>query len=282
MCAQVRSQMRAEGLKLQRHPRPAAQAPARDPAAQIIDVYARLAASGRHLLAGVIGDSAPQAWAHYPADDARDAASGYQWFYHSHSADDRPGSEEHGHIHLFARQAAWRGKVYFAAERRWRERLGVPGLRARTRHLLCIGFNAKGVPSNLFTVNRWVTGDMLFSAEATLRLLSAIRLETGNAEVDRLTLALVCLCRPEKGRIMQTRDAVLLDRARRGPGVFDDSALEVLSEVRIDLDRILERRSGSAGDGRMRRLKEDSRMHAASDSRYDGAIGATANETHGD
>lgn len=251
MRSEVRSEVRSEGLRTQHHPGAAAQASSREAAAQIVDLYAHLAASRRHLLADVIGDSAPQAWAHYPADDARDVASGYQWFYHCHSADDRPDSDEHGHIHVFARKAAWRGLVDFAAERRWRERLGVSSLRARTRHLLCIGLNAKGVPNSLFTVNRWVTGDMLVSAQATLRLLSAMRLDTGHADVDRLILALVRLCAPEIERILQRREATLLGRARGGPSVFDDPALEVLSEVRIELDQVLERRLGSAGNRRM-------------------------------
>lgn len=73
---------------------------------QIVDVYSRLASEGRQLLADVLDGAAPVAWAHYPGDDARDAGSGYQWFYHSHGADDRPGGVEHGHIHLFARAAA--------------------------------------------------------------------------------------------------------------------------------------------------------------------------------
>lgn len=216
-------------------------APSRDAAAQIVDVYCRLALAGQHLLADVVGNTAPRAWAHYPSDDARDIRSGYQWFYHSHGADDRPGSAEHGHIHLFARAAAWRGVVDFDAERRWRRRLRIPGPRARSRHLLCIGFDAKGVPNSLFTVNRWVTGEALLSATSTARLLKDMRMATGHAEINQLLCSVVALCAPEIDRILSARDEALLLRSRLGPDALEDPKLELLSEARIDLDDILHR-----------------------------------------
>jgi hypothetical protein len=88
-------------------------------------------------------------------------------------------------------------------------------------------------------VNRWVTGDMLLSADATLRLLLAIRLDTRHGGIDQLICSLVSLFTPEIERIMRARDEVLLARARRGSGSLDDPALEVLSEVQIDLDQVL-------------------------------------------
>jgi hypothetical protein len=74
---------------------------------RMLETYSKLAQRGAHLLGSLLGGQAPREWRHYPADDAIDQGSGFQWFYHSHSLEDRPGSAEHGHIHLFARRKLW-------------------------------------------------------------------------------------------------------------------------------------------------------------------------------
>ncbi|MCA3256203.1 MAG: hypothetical protein INF91_11375, partial [Alphaproteobacteria bacterium] len=51
-------------------------------------------------------DAPPEIWAHYPADDAVDPASGARWFYHTHAHESRDGAE-HGHFHLFLDRSAF-------------------------------------------------------------------------------------------------------------------------------------------------------------------------------
>lgn len=237
MRSEVRPQVRAQELNLMQKasPRPT-KSGAFLPAAglRLLEAYAGVAARGEHLLGRLLAGQAPRQWAHYPQDDAVDRASGYQWFYHSHSPEDRPGAAEHGHIHLFARKPLWGRRLQSGSERAFAELCGNPAAKPQTRHLLAIGFNAKGLPISLFTVNSWVTGDLMLGANLTLELLSSMALDSGYSEVDAVIESVVRLCAPQLQALMQRRDNAL--RSHPAPGKLQDEALELLSEVRIDLD----------------------------------------------
>ncbi|MEJ1268683.1 hypothetical protein WDV93_21810 [Pantoea ananatis] len=69
---------------------------------------AALLEGNRHLFQGILQGRQPVEWDHYPENDAVDRLNGYQWFYHTHSATDRPGVTEHGHLHLFAKGSCGR------------------------------------------------------------------------------------------------------------------------------------------------------------------------------
>ena len=107
-------------------------------------------------------------------------------------------------------------------------------LRPSTRHLLGIGFDAKGVPTSLFTVNSWVTGDLMLSAPLTLDLLDVMRIDTGHPQIDAVIGSVATLCRLELVYLLQCRDQALQASASEGK-MFDES-LEVLSQVKIDID----------------------------------------------
>ena len=201
---------------------------------RLLDIYAGLAERSEHLLGRLLAGQAPQQWVHYPEDDAIDKSSGYQWFYHSHSSEDRPGAMEHGHIHLFARKPLWGRRLQSKSERVFAELCGNPFANSTTRHLLTIGFDPKGLPISLFTVNSWVTGDLMLGANLSLELLSTMKLDTGHPEIDAVIESVARLCGPELRELMWRRD----DALRTYPAVdkLQDEALELLSEVRIDLD----------------------------------------------
>lgn len=95
-----------------------------------------------------------------------------QYFYHSHSPEDRGACGEHGHIHLFARMHRGVHRIDESVERSFLQRVSDHAAVANTVNLLCPPLDAKSEPTNLFTLNRWGTGDHLFSAAYTLRLLS--------------------------------------------------------------------------------------------------------------
>ena len=116
---------------------------------------------------------------------------------------------------------------------------GMPADRPATRHLLGLGVDAKGVPVGLFTVNSWVTGDLMLSASTTQGLLDSLALDTGHAAVDAMLAAVVGLCRDEIGELLARRDAVLASHAPAE--VLRDERLEVLSELAIDIDAKLAR-----------------------------------------
>lgn len=204
---------------------------------RLLAVYTDLAWRGEHLLTQLLADKIPKQWAHYPENDAIDHQRAYQWFYHSHSPEDRPAASEHGHIHLFARKPLWSRRLRAKSERAFAELCGNPSLKPTTRHLLTIGFNAKGLPISLFTVNSWVTGDLMLSHTSTLGLLTSMQLNTDYPEIDIVIQSIVQLCVPELQILMQQRDLAL--QQHQGSYKLADETLELLSEMSIDLDEKL-------------------------------------------
>jgi hypothetical protein len=85
----------------------------------------------------------------------------------------------------------------------------------------------------MFTVNSWVTGDLMLSAGLTSDLLDGLALDTGHPAVDAVIGSLVAMHRAEICQLLQRRDEVLFGREA---DVLADHGLEVLSEIKIDVD----------------------------------------------
>src|SRR5258708_28655374 len=85
--------------------------------------------------------------------------------------------------------------------------------------------------------SRWVTGDLLLSRSSTLALLESMELNTGNPKIDAVLTALSRLYRPEIRSLVIRRDSALRARAAKGPRTPDDTRVEVLSEVSLDIDQ---------------------------------------------
>lgn len=203
-------------------------------ASDLLAVYADLAERRTHLLAGLLAGALPLQWEKLPADDAVDVAGRYQWFYHSHAPEDRPEAQEHGHIHLFARRALWESLPMTRNERAFQQLCGNPSGDASTRHLIAIGIDPKGLPISIFTVNSWVTGDVMLGPDATAKALAEIELNTGHPAIDRMIVAIMQLCSEDIRRLLVQRDEML--KNRDPADVLEDRTLEILSEIVIDLD----------------------------------------------
>ena len=238
---QVHGEVRAQNLMVGQHSLgigPRGQATDSAAARSLLGTYASLSRRGEHLFGDLLGGAAPSQWSHYPEDDAIDSASGFQWFYHSHAPDDRATDSEHGHIHLFARRGLWSRRLGSARERGFQTLTRDATGFHNTRHLLAIGFDAKGVPGSMFTVNSWVTGDRMLSAGLTVDLLAGLSLDTGHPHVDAVIQSLVALHRAEIRELLDKRDETL--QAWDCSDVLSDQNLEVLSEFRIDVDAKLQ------------------------------------------
>ncbi|OYV80097.1 MAG: hypothetical protein B7X47_03985 [Ferrovum sp. 34-44-207] len=207
----------------------------------LLECYAELSTNQSHLLAEILDDSVPRQWAHYPDDDVIDHASGYQFFYHSHSPEDRDAAGEHGHFHVFARQDMHRRDIDPGTEGDFLTHLnGEQPAQANTIHLLCVSLNAKGVPNALFTVNRWVTGDHLVSAATTLRLISNFTMQAKNGlKISKWLTALLTIFWPQIEQLLIERDKALMGLAsnRLHAGLLEDESVELLSSVPIDIDQ---------------------------------------------
>ncbi len=233
MCPKVRAQ-ELTGVSRNRRS-PPTKGSAQVAGLRLLETYARLAQRGEHLLGQLLGGELPRQWRHYPEDDAIDQGSGFQWFYHSHSPEDRPGAAEHGHIHLFARRKLWSRRLRSAREIAFASLADDPTGQVNTRHLITIGLDAKGIPISLFTVNSWVTGDLMLSASNTVLLLEQMTLDTSNEDVDAVIECVVRLYKDEIRDLLVRRDALLYQK--RSPGLLSDERVEVLSELAINVDR---------------------------------------------
>lgn len=234
MRAKVHAEVRAEELMAGASRRAISGGCDRAAGLRLLETYASLAEQGAHLFGDLLGGQMPKQWSHYPEDDAIDQSSGFHWFYHSHSPEDRPGASEHGHIHLFARRKLWARRLRSTREIEFAKLTGEPAATENTRHLLTIGFDAKGIPTTLFTANSWVTGDRMLSAGLTAELLATLNLDTGNEPIDAVIESLVRLYRDEIRELLNQRDKVLF--AWQGDCVLSDEKLELLSEIPISVD----------------------------------------------
>jgi hypothetical protein len=202
-------------------------------AQDLIDATLAIAGAGVPLMLRVVpGGDLFRAWDHYPPDDAVDAVSGARWFYHAHAPGERDAGE-HGHFHLFfdLSRVKKRGRKPLA---------GPPGgvsSGADVVHIAAIGIDLNGLPTRIFTVNRWVTDEWLYSAADIAAQLAAFDLgaATGDALVNRWLTAAVGFFRGQIEDALQSRDAEIA-RWGRSQEPFEDRRLELLSSIAIDIN----------------------------------------------
>lgn len=186
-------------------------------AGQVLAVQWQFASQGRSLAgAALAGARRFVEWAHYPREDHVDSASGARFFYHSHSADQRPAGE-HGHFHVF---------------------VPTPGEPEAISHLIAISLDAKGLPVALFTTNQWVTGEAWRDASTLGALLPAFSLDARGrlAPVARWLSGMVALYEDVILALLHERDR----RLGGDPAAFENRSLHVLSQARIDLPQRLQ------------------------------------------
>lgn len=175
-----------------------------------------LAKSGANMVGEVLaGQGMFYQWSHYPPGDAYDPETGSQWYYHAHPKAERPG--EHGHFHTFRRQGE------------------------RIVHLVAVSADRHGRAIQLFTTNRWVTGESWASAAEAARLLEGFDLVLARPSwpVNRWLGALLRCYAPAIRELLLARDAAVAAwRLEAGEvDVYEDRRLEVTSARPIDLAR---------------------------------------------
>jgi hypothetical protein len=182
----------------------------------------------------VVGEGTFECWRKYPSADAIDSRSGFQFFYHAHSADDRPGVSENGHFHTFARLDRcahdiedW--EVPASAGNNWTSDKWDPD----SVHLIAISVDARGLPVELFTVNRWVTGDRWCRGAGLSYLAARFDVQQAGPQiVARWLRACFTLYAAEINSLLFERDATVhraLAGRTCGGSITEDRSLEVLS-----------------------------------------------------
>jgi len=132
------------------------------------EIHRVLARTGDNVVGEILRDQGTfYEWDHFPPGDVYDRQTHSQYYYHAHPVDQRFDGE-HGHFHTFMRPKGMPESVKPAP---------VPGFKPpkdpndALSHLIAISMTPQGLPFRLFTVNRWVTGEVWYSAGDVASLL---------------------------------------------------------------------------------------------------------------
>src|SRR5208282_3016321 len=174
-------------------------------------------------------------WTHYPPGDVYDFASGAQYYYHAHPKEERP--VEHGHFHTFLRPRGMPKGIKPALVRGY---VAPEDANDALSHLVAVAMSDKGQPFQLFTTNRWVTGETWYAARDVIAMLDrfAVELVRPSFAVNRWITALVRLFRPQIEALVLERDRVIALWQRRNAklDVFEARRLAVTSKTDISLE----------------------------------------------
>lgn len=150
--------------------------------------------------------SEPTFWTHYPDGDVFDAASGAQWYYHSHAPDTKaqaayagsavagttthahhPDDGEHGHFHCFVRPQGKPGPIH---------------------HVVAISVDSLGALRRLFTVAQHVVDDDALPADERIRLLEKFDVQLARPDylVNRWLTAIIGLYQDDIATLIQQGD----------------------------------------------------------------------------
>ena len=204
---------------------------------EVLNVHRILAKTGDNIVGEVLrGQGTFFEWDHYPKGDVYDQETHSQYYYHAHTKDQRFAGE-HGHFHTFMRPRGMPAGVTPAK---------VPGFKPpkdpndALSHIIAVSMDKQGLPFRLFTVNRWVTGEVWYTAEDVIAMLDHFDIDHARPSwpVNRWVGGMVRLFRPQIEELLHRRDARVAEWAAEYPDrdVYEDRALEVTSYVDISID----------------------------------------------
>ena len=203
---------------------------------EILECCHVLARTSDNLVGELLRDAGTfYEWNHYPDGDVYDHETHSQYYYHAHPQELRSG--EHGHFHTFLRPPGIPVGISPAP---------VPDLEMPEDetdalcHLVAISMDPVGVPIKLFTVNRWVTGEIWYTASDARAMLECFLIDHARPSwpVNRWISAMIRLYRPEIGALLDRRDAAVAAWRRDHPdsNVYEDRKLELTSVMDVDVD----------------------------------------------
>lgn len=203
-------------------------------AEELLNVYRVIAKTEDNIVGLLLKQSETfYEWDHYPKGDVYDPQTHSQYYYHAH----RGATGEHGHFHTFLRARGMQPEVRplpLERDEPW------PAGNDALAHLVAVSMNAFGVPTHLFSTNRWVTGETLYGAHDVIAMLDRFEMDLIWPEwpVNRWLSALMVLFRPQVEALLHRRDAVIRDRLEKADGadVLEDRELEITALTMIDAD----------------------------------------------
>ncbi len=204
--------------------------------AEIQECYRLLGKSNLNVVGEILrGQGEFFEWDHYPQGDVYDHETHSQYYYHAHPNGQR--GDEHGHFHTFLRPKGMPTDVAPAPL----PDLTLPeGDNDALSHLVGISMDAFGRPIRLFTTNRWVTGEVWYTAEDVRRLLDCFDMDLAypSLPVNLWITAMIRLFRPDIEDLLRARDNAVADWQARRPdhNAYEDRTLEVTSYLDISVE----------------------------------------------
>lgn len=171
-------------------------------------------------------------WEHYPEHDAVSPHNGSRYFYHCHPVEER-GAGEHGHFHLFLPK-----RVIEKPNEAKCAPVDLETGRADVVHIVALSVSPEGLPISMFTVNRWVCDEWLFSHDDILAAIDGFDLTDADGDplVNSWLTAMVHLAKPIIDTLLAERDVRL--SAVNWDG--EDRTLEVISIAPVDLQALVD------------------------------------------
>ena len=107
-------------------------------------------------------------------------------------------------------------------------------------HLVAISMDEHGIPTRLFTTNRWLTDDYWYRAKDIWAMLDDFSIEQAKPSwpVNRWVTAMVRLFRPQIEQILLERDALVAKLLKKQwqEELFEDRDRGILTEMEISVD----------------------------------------------
>jgi hypothetical protein len=200
---------------------------------EILECYRVLKKGGANIVGEILkGQGTFYEWDHYPEGDVYDDETHAQYYYHAH----REG--EHGHFHTFLRKKGIKKGVEpipYDGEAEWPTEED-----EILSHLVAISMDNAGFPTQLFTTNRWVTGENWYDKKDVIDMLDGFIIDhsTPSWPTNRWITALVVLYRPQIERLIIARDEQILAWQAEKPGedIFEDRDMEISSQLDIKVE----------------------------------------------
>lgn len=208
---------------------------------EVVDCHRVLAKTGDNIVGEALrGSDSFYEWNHYPESDIYDNVSHSQYYYHTHPPEERPG--EHGHFHTFLRPKGMPPGIKPAPIADYEPPEDPDD---NLSHLIAISMDDKGFPRGLFTVNRWVTGDVWYVADDVITMVDLFVMDQASPSwaMNRWITGMFRLFRPRIIDLLRGRDRAIADwqKAHPGENAYEAREIEVTSTLDIDIDAQINR-----------------------------------------
>lgn len=206
----------------------------------ILECYRVLQKSSANVVGELLkGQGDFYEWDHYPKGDVYDHETHSQYYYHAHPPEKRANKwgAEHGHFHTFLRPKGMPPSVKPADVDDYK---APDDPNDALTHFIGISMNPAGYPIRLFTTNRWVTGEVWYTADTVISLLDRFEIDLSYPSwpVNIWLTNMVRLFRSEIEDLLLARDKAITkwQVEHLGINVYEDRNLEITSILDISVE----------------------------------------------